>query len=85
MGCWCQPSPALRTFASTHSVSRRGAPLEEWRMTMASTPMAWRVSAVSFSDSPLLTLEPLAEKLMTSADSRFSATSKEIRVRVESS
>ena len=31
------------------------------------------------------TLEPLAEKLMTSADSRLAAASKEIRVRVESS
>ena len=40
---------------------------------------------MSFSDSPLLTLEPLAAKLMTSADSRFAATSKEVRVRVESS
>ncbi len=31
------------------------------------------------------TLDPLAEKLMTSADSRFAAVSKEMRVRVESS
>ena len=35
--------------------------------------------------SPLETLEPLAEKLMTSADSRLAAASNEIRVRVESS
>ena len=40
---------------------------------------------MSLSDSPLLTLEPLAEKLITSADRRFAAASKEIRVRVESS
>jgi len=33
----------------------------------------------------LLTLEPLAEKFITSADNRFAAASKEIRVRVESS
>ena len=35
--------------------------------------------------SPLDTDEPFAEKVMTSADSRFAAASKEIRVRVESS
>ena len=40
---------------------------------------------MSFKDSPLLTLDPLAEKLITSADNRFAAASKEIRVRVESS
>lgn len=54
-------------------------------MTTASTPMASRVCAVSLRDSPLETLEPLAVKLMTSAERRFSAASKEIRVRVESS
>jgi hypothetical protein len=43
------------------------------------------VSAVSFSDSPFDSEEPLAEKLMTSAESRLAAASKEIRVRVESS
>ena len=40
---------------------------------------------MSLSDSPLLRLEPFAEKLMTSADNLFAAASKEIRVRVESS
>ena len=54
-------------------------------MITASAPIACRVIAVSFKDSPLLRLEPLAEKLMTSAESRFAAASKEIRVRVESS
>ena len=54
-------------------------------MTTASAPMACSVSAVSLSDSPLDTLEPLAEKLMTSADSRLAAVSNEMRVRVESS
>ncbi len=54
-------------------------------MTTASTPIASRVCAVSLRDSPLETLEPLAAKLITSAESRFSAASKEIRVRVESS
>jgi hypothetical protein len=52
---------------------------------MASTPIASRVMAVSLRLSPLETLEPLAEKLMTSAERRLAASSKEIRVRVESS
>jgi hypothetical protein len=50
--------------------SRCGAPLEECLMTTASAPIASSVSAVSLSDSPLETLDPLAEKLMTSADRR---------------
>ncbi|CAB4678338.1 unannotated protein [freshwater metagenome] len=40
---------------------------------------------MSFKDSPLLTLEPFAEKFITSADKRFAADSKEILVLVESS
>ncbi len=60
-----------------------GAPLEEWRTTTASAPIACRVSAVSLRDSPFETLEPLVVKLITSADSRFAASSNEIRVRVE--
>jgi hypothetical protein len=47
--------------------------------------MASRVSAVSFRLSPLETLEPLAEKVITSAERRLAATSKLVRVRVESS
>ncbi|CAB4810556.1 unannotated protein [freshwater metagenome] len=47
--------------------------------------MACKVSAVSFKLSPLLRLEPLAEKFITSADSRLAAASKEILVLVESS
>jgi hypothetical protein len=43
-------------------------------MTTASAPIASRVSAVSLRLSPLDTLEPLAEKLMTSADSRLAAS-----------
>jgi hypothetical protein len=54
-------------------------------MTTASAPIACSVSAVSLRLSPLDTLEPLAEKLMTSAESRLAAASNEIRVRVESS
>ena len=51
----------------------------------ASAPIACSVWAVSFNDSPLLTLDPLALKLITSADKRLAAASNEIRVRVESS
>ena len=54
-------------------------------MTTASAPMASSVRAVSFRLSPLETLDPLALKLMTSADSRLAAASNEMRVRVESS
>ena len=87
VGCSWVPSPALTTAASIQPElpAGSGAPEAPWRMTTASTPMASRVSAVSFRDSPLETLEPLAEKLMTSAESRLAAASKEIRVRVESS
>ena len=69
----------------SHAASRAGAPDAPCRMITASAPMACKVCAVSLSDSPLLTLDPLAEKLMTSAESLFAAASKEIRVRVESS
>ena len=54
-------------------------------MTTASALIASKVWAVSFSDSPLDTEDPLALKLMTSAESRLAAASKEMRVRVESS
>ncbi len=36
---------------------------------------------MSFSDSPLETDDPLAEKLTTSAESRLAAASKETRAR----
>ncbi len=87
VGCSWVPSPALTTAASIHPelASRCGAPLAPCRMTTPSAPIACRVIAVSLRLSPLDTLEPLAEKLMTSADSRLAAASNEIRVRVESS
>ncbi len=83
VGCSWVPSPAFRTLAPTHRDSVWGAPEDECLMTMASAPIASSVSAVSFRLSPFDTLDPLVEKLMTSADSRFAASSKEIRVRVE--
>ena len=87
LGCSCVPSPALTTLPDIHSESanRCAAPEAGCRITTASAPIAWSVIAVSLSDSPLLKLEPFAEKLITSAESRFAAASKEIRVRVESS
>ena len=87
VGCSWVPSPALTTLDRTQPewASRCGAPLAPWRTTTASAPIASSVSAVSLRLSPLLRLEPLAEKLMTSALSRLAAASNEIRVRVESS
>src|SRR5690348_9005713 len=87
VGCSWVPSPALTTLERDQPAcaSRCGAPEAQCRTTTASAPIASRVRAVSFSDSPLLIEEPLAEKLMTSAESRLAAASKEIRVRVESS
>src|SRR5262249_47934066 len=43
------------------------------------------VRIVSFSDSPLSTLEPAAFRLTVSADSRLAASSKELDVRVDAS
>ena len=87
LGCSCVPSPALITAPDIHfeSAKRCAAPDAPWRMITASAPMACKVCAVSFRDSPLLILDPLAEKLITSADKRFAAASKEMRVLVESS
>ena len=85
VGCSWVPSPALITRPLVQSASRRGAPEAGCLTTIASEPIASRVSAVSLSDSPLATLDPLAEKLITSADSRLAAASNEVLVLVESS
>jgi hypothetical protein len=85
VGCSWVPSPAFTTLPRTHPARRCAAPEALCRMTTASAPMASRVRAVSLRLSPLPTLEPLAEKLITSADSRFAAASNEILVLVESS
>ncbi len=85
VGCSWVPSPAFTTLPRTQPASRCGAPEAPCRITTASEPIASRVSAVSFRLSPFATLEPLAEKLITSADSRLAAASNEILVRVESS
>ncbi len=44
--------------------------------------MAWSVAIVSCTDSPFTTEEVDTVKLVTSADRRSAATSKEERVRV---
>ncbi len=87
MGCSWVPSPALTTAPRIQPAwaSRCGAPLAACRTTTASAPIASSVSAVSLRLSPFETLEPFAEKLMTSAESRLAAASKEILVRVLSS
>src|SRR5262252_3795458 len=54
-------------------------------MTIASGAIACRFNAVSTSVSPLTTLEVDAEMLIASADRRFAAISKLVRVRVEAS
>ena len=50
---------------------------------MQSAPIAASVAAVSRSDSPLPTDDPLADTLIVSALIHLPATSKETRVRVE--
>ncbi|MNL39378.1 hypothetical protein D3C87_1616550 [compost metagenome] len=59
------------------------APAYGWRITTISTFMARILLTVSISVSPLLTDEDEAAKLITSAESRFSASSKDNLVRVE--
>ena len=57
----------------------------ECLMTMQSGDIAWRFRAVSSSVSPLVTLDVDTLTLTASAESRFAAISKEVRVRVEGS
>src|SRR5450432_636472 len=85
VGCSWLPSPAFTTLPLTQPASRCGAPDALCLITTASAPIASSVIAVSLRLSPFATLEPLAEKLITSADSLLAAASKEILVRVESS
>ena len=85
VGCSCWPSPAFTTEASTLRAMKCGAPLAPWRTTMKSTIMDSMFRTVSLSVSPLTTLDMEVEKERESAERRFSASSKEIRVRVEGS
>ena len=79
------PSPALTIAALHQPATSSAAPAHGVRSTIASGSWAVSVSTVSLSDSPFSTLEPLAAKLSTSADSRLAASSNELRVRVEAS
>ncbi len=62
-----------------------GAPDELWRMTTQSAAIASRVRAVSISVSPLDTLLEEEAMLITSAERRLPAISKDVRVRGEAS
>ena len=83
VGCSCAPSPALMIEAFTCWASRCGAPGVGWRTTITSAPMASMFLAVSMKVSPLERLEALVEKSCVSAESRFAARLKLVRVRVE--
>ena len=85
VGCSCLPSPALMTFERIRWPRNWAAPEAPWRITTMSIRIASRFRAVSTRVSPLLTEVPALATLTVSAQSRFSANSKEIRVRVEAS
>jgi hypothetical protein len=82
VGCSCMPSPALMMRAWQIRDSRWAAPDDECRITIMSGDIASRLSAVSTSVSPLVTLEVATAMLSVSALSRFSAISNDVRVRV---
>src|SRR6185437_6810136 len=83
VGCSCVPSPALIIWAFTFWDRKWADPGEGCRNTIISTFMAMRLLMVSSSVSPLLTDEEELLKLIISAESLFSASSKDKRVRVE--
>ena len=85
MGCSWDPSPALMMLERQWRARKCGAPEALCRMTIMSGAIASRLRAVSSRLSPFTTLEAEGEKLSVSADNRFSAISKEERVRVEGS
>ena len=85
MGCSWAPSPALTMLQRSSRASSAAAPADECRTTTTSGLMASTFLAVSRRLSPLAALEPLAEKLMTSAESHLPAISKDVRVRVDAS
>ena len=67
------------------SATSWGAPICGWRITITSGSYAESVSAVSFSDSPFSTDEPVDLTESVSAESRFAASSNDDDVRVEDS
>ena len=85
VGCSWLPSPALITEPSTLRANSSTAP-EAWcRTTRISGCMALSVTAVSISVSPLRIEDEDTDMFMTSAPSRFPASSNEDWVRVEAS
>src|SRR3954451_8039752 len=85
VGCSCLPSPALITLERMRCPRNCAAPEAPCRITTMSIRIASRFLAVSTRVSPLLTDEPAAATFTVSAESRFSANSNEIRVRVDAS
>ena len=85
VGCSCAPSPAFTIEHGSVRASSSAAPAEEWRTTTTSGLIAAMFLAVSMKLSPLVVLEPPAEKLTTSAESHLPAISNEVRVRVDGS
>src|SRR3989442_10690932 len=87
VGCACRPSPAFTTCSCglTWRAMRNGAPEELCRTTKMSACIADRFATVSSSDSPFDCEETAMFRLITSADRRFAAISKVVRVRVEGS
>ena len=85
VGCSCAPSPALTTEQPTFCASSAAAPADWWRMIRMSGRMAFSVIAVSISVSPFFTENEATDMFMTSAPSRFPASSNEDCVRVDAS
>ena len=79
------PSPAFTTLERIRRAKNPAAPEDGCRITTMSMRIASRFRAVSTSVSPFSTALPLAVTFTVSAESRFSANSKEMRVRVEAS
>ena len=84
VGCACCPSPALMmlTPGLACRAKKCAAPLSACLMTNMSTCIASRFLSVSSSDSPLAVADVLILRFRTSADRRFAASSKVVRVRV---
>ena len=86
VGCSCLPSPALMTLERIRSPRNCAAPEARWRITTMSIRIASRLRAVSTRVSPLLTERARRwPRSPCRRESRFSANSKEMRVRVEAS
>src|SRR5690606_22105402 len=83
VGCSCAPSPAFIILAFTCFDKNTPAPGLGWRITTISTFMDKILLTVSIRVSPFLTEDCAEEKLRTSADNRFSASSKDNLVLVE--